>query len=188
MSIYAGGRHRPHPDSPSSTRCSWALCTVSVSYRFLDANVLLCQDHALLTWAAVQAMQEDSQIPKGLPPLPKADPQTSGYVYYLRIGDRVKIGHTTDLDRRLATYPPTMEVLKIRKGGRQLERDEHSRFSPWRTDGREWFEANAEVLKRIAEIDSPETDDLWDPGDFQRRTHQPQVVTHRKRERSRRGH
>lgn len=65
----------------------------------------------------------------------KADPDEM--VYYMRFGDRVKIGYTTNLGkRRLAV--PNDEVLAIEPGTRTLEAMRHRQFAELRITG-EWF-------------------------------------------------
>lgn len=187
MTTYSRGRHRPHPDSVTSTVCSWMLCTTRVTYRFQRAGIFLCQEHALQTWATVEEMNRAGQVKAEPPAASEPKPGYEGSVYYLRIGDRVKIGHTTNLFNRLASYPPNTEILLIRRGTRELERREHIRFSEHRTDGREWFHANERVLQMISEI-TDSVDNEWEPEWFQRRTHKPQTVTHRKLKSGRAGH
>jgi hypothetical protein len=188
MSTRAGGRHRPHPDSPTGYNCGWMLCVTPVPYRFWRENIYLCQDHALATWAAVERMNKTAQ---GIPVRRDTKPETvegyEGSVYYIRLGDRVKIGFSTNLFERLSTYPPNMEILLIRRGSKDLEHREHIRFSEHRTDGREWFHANDRVLQMISEI-TDGIDHDWEPEWFQRRTHKPQVVIHRKLKGERSGH
>lgn len=72
-----------------------------------------------------------------------------GHVYYIRTGQRIKIGYSTDIVRRLSQYPPDMEILYIRRGDKQLERSEHKRFSTHLADGREWFADRPEVVDLI---------------------------------------
>lgn len=155
------------------------MCGTPVPYRFWRENVFLCQDHALLAWATVERMNAAGQIRKN-PPEPKQEPKTGyeGSVYYLRIGDRVKIGFTSNIFHRLTSYPPNMEILLIRHGSKDLEHREHIRFSEHRTDGREWFTANERVLQMISEI-TEDIDHDWEPEWFQRRAHQPQAVAYR---------
>ena len=164
------------------------MCTAMISNRFHRAGIMICQEHALQTWATVEQMNASGPPIREEPkPKPQSNWKFEGYVYYIRVGDLVKIGHTIDLDRRLATYPPGMEILKIREGNRALEHSEHIRFSEHLSDGREWFQANDRVLQLISEIQSS-VDDVIEPEDFQRRKHTPQVVHHRRVTSERAGH
>lgn len=149
MSTNAGGRKRANPEHYTDDRCSFPFCVEKVKYRFRDAGVPFCQMHAIDMWSRVNAMMTTDEIK---PEKPKQVGNYQGYVYYIRIGDRVKIGHSMEPEKRLATYPPTMEFLLMRLGSRQLERSEHRRFADYLADGREWFEASPEVLARIADL------------------------------------
>lgn len=58
-------------------------------------------------------------------------------VYYLRFGDRVKIGTTTNLAKRRQAVPHD-ELLATEPGGRQTEHARHLQFADQRITG-EWF-------------------------------------------------
>ncbi|MEU9515901.1 GIY-YIG nuclease family protein [Micromonospora sp. NPDC048169] len=185
-----GRKHRPHPDDFSGHQCSWFMCTAMISNRFHRAGIMICQEHALQTWATVEQMNA-SGPPIREEPKPKPVPNWDnfeGYVYYIRIADLVKIGHTKNLDRRLATYPPGMEILKIRYGSRALEHQEHIRFSEHLNHGREWFQANERVLQLVSEVNGLDIEDHLEPEDYQRRQHTPQIVRHRRVNSERAGH
>jgi len=64
-------------------------------------------------------------------------------VYFVQGGDFVKIGHTTDLQRRLLDITngspyPLHVALVIRGEGRKLEKALHFQFAEYRCNG-EWF-------------------------------------------------
>jgi Meiotically up-regulated gene 113 len=88
-----------------------------------------------------------------LPP-PRVD-----VVYYLRYGDRVKIGTTANPRQRLAAIWHD-EVLAFERGDRRLERRRHSQFADHRLGG-EWFRLSAPVRDHIALVASG-VDDPWD--------------------------
>jgi hypothetical protein len=78
-------------------------------------------------------------------------------VYYLRFGDRVKIGTTTSLTTRLADIPHD-EVLATEPGGHQLERQRHRQFEHLQIrmgTHREWFRLTPELAEHIAEPHIP---------------------------------
>lgn len=74
------------------------------------------------------------------------------YVYFLRIGSRVKIGTTTNVDERIAalkTGMPGKPVLSyVAKGGRQLEASLHRKFAADRIHG-EWFRFSEAIKQWI---------------------------------------
>lgn len=62
-------------------------------------------------------------------------------VYFIRIGDRVKIGTTTDICQRVAALSLSMDdVALVVPGGRDVEQTYHRRYAQYRVDpNREWF-------------------------------------------------
>lgn len=71
-------------------------------------------------------------------------------VYYMRIGNRIKIGWSTNLPLRLAAINPE-ELMATEPGNRVLERVRHDQFAELRTHG-EWFELNVRLTDHIAEL------------------------------------
>lgn len=70
----------------------------------------------------------------------------SHVVYYLRFGDKVKIGTTSNLTRRLREVPHE-EVLAVEQGNITLEEMRHEEFAALRVHNRsEWFRATEELL------------------------------------------
>lgn len=55
-------------------------------------------------------------------------PERVHVVYYVRIGQLVKIGTTGQLDVRLRAYPPDAAVLAVEPGTRELEQQRHRQF------------------------------------------------------------
>jgi hypothetical protein len=76
-------------------------------------------------------------------------------VYYMRLGNRVKIGWSSNLAVRVATIQPE-EVMVTEDGGQKLEAKRHKEFADLRVSG-EWFRleepliAHIEALQRRAE-------------------------------------
>lgn len=81
-------------------------------------------------------------------------------VYYMRIGNRVKIGTTTNLRVRLEAINPE-ELLCTEPGGHPLEKQRHRQFAELRTHG-EWFRLEGELQAHIDGLRSqgPVVDDL----------------------------
>ena len=75
-----------------------------------------------------------------------------GFVYYLRVGERIKIGYSVDVKRRMRDYPPGSELLAVEPGDRELETKRHQQFAGSRTDGREWFRPTADIFELVHEI------------------------------------
>ncbi len=71
-------------------------------------------------------------------------------VYYIRWGDRVKIGTSSQPRRRLAVLWHE-ELLAFERGGRPLERARHREFADLRLGG-EWFAAEPRLLAHVARV------------------------------------
>jgi hypothetical protein len=74
-------------------------------------------------------------------------------VYYARLGNRVKIGYTTDLTKRMSVIQPE-EILATERGGPKLESQRHAQFAELRVVG-EWFRYEQPLIDHIAAF--PET-------------------------------
>jgi hypothetical protein len=69
-------------------------------------------------------------------------------VYYLRQGDRVKIGTTANPRQRFAAIWHE-EVLAFELGDRRLEQSRHARFASLRFAGSEWFRSSPDLVRHI---------------------------------------
>jgi hypothetical protein len=65
-------------------------------------------------------------------------------VYYLRLGERVKIGTTANPRHRFAALWHE-EVLAFERGGRALERRRHAEFAVDRLGMSEWFAGGSTI-------------------------------------------
>lgn len=73
----------------------------------------------------------------------------TNWIYYLRFGDRIKIGTSSSLKARLSTLPYD-EVLALEPGSYDLERSRHDEFAPHLIDGqREWFRDAPELWAHV---------------------------------------
>ncbi|GAA1800619.1 hypothetical protein GCM10009749_05680 [Agromyces neolithicus] len=80
-------------------------------------------------------------------------------VYYLRYGDRIKIGTSANPRHRFASLPHD-EVLAFERGGRLREQRRHAQFAEHRITGTEWFESNEALVAHVTEL-SEGVDDPW---------------------------
>lgn len=91
--------------------------------------------------------------PRSLPSMTMEPGKTPGYVYFLKMGDKVKIGFTRRLYDRLLSLrtasPEEVEVLKVIPGTEQTERYFHHHFMPHRLKG-EWFRLDGALAGFLA--------------------------------------
>jgi hypothetical protein len=71
-------------------------------------------------------------------------------VYYMRMGNRCKIGYTTNLRSRVATINPE-ELLGWEPGSRKLEQERHKQFADLRTHG-EWFRYEGPLVEHVEQL------------------------------------
>lgn len=76
-------------------------------------------------------------------------------LYFLRSGDRVKIGRAKDPEYRLMVLrshiPYETEILAILPGAGNLEKRIHKLLQPYKIKG-EWFEYNEEIQNLLDEL------------------------------------
>lgn len=80
----------------------------------------------------------------------RSDREANGVVYYIRFGDRVKIGTTVNLPQRLTSIPYD-EVMATEPGGPRVERQRHKQFARCRLTG-EWFGLSPELRRHIGAL------------------------------------
>lgn len=74
----------------------------------------------------------------------------SPLVYYMRNGDRVKIGTSTHLSKRINTISP-QGVMAVEPGGRKIEKLRHEEYADLRLRG-EWFKLSPRLVDHIVEL------------------------------------
>lgn len=75
-----------------------------------------------------------------------------GWVYYVQVGERIKIGYAKDVAARLRAYPPGHKLLATHPGTKTLERDMHQQFRGSLAAGREWFYPHDDLLTHIDQV------------------------------------
>lgn len=79
----------------------------------------------------------------------EAEKQADAVVYYVQVGELCKIGTTTNLRRRIASYPPNRQLLATEPGGYALEAERHREFNDYLAAGREWFTPGPKLRAHI---------------------------------------
>jgi hypothetical protein len=74
------------------------------------------------------------------------------YVYFIRNGNRMKIGTTTDLRRRIRTLALRAEnIALLFEGGQSREREFHKQFAEHRIGTTEWFACEGTLAEFVHE-------------------------------------
>lgn len=102
-------------------------------------------------WQEANPSEED-QIKAMLLAAERGKPGAPGFVYYLRFGDRVKVGYSTDVRTRVQQVPND-EVLAVEPGDFRVEKQRHAMFADALIPGQlEWFEATPDILGFAGDI------------------------------------
>lgn len=131
--------------------------------RAADAPVPICMDHARSVYlyfadflAAVRERtpeQEADWSKAGELDVPFTGLAVQpSIVYYIRIGNLIKIGYTGSFHDRMRSLMPD-EILAIEEGDRELERQRHIQFA-WSKapKGAEYFYPTVDVMEHIAKV------------------------------------
>lgn len=127
----------------------WIEQTIDVANTALDECKKIAMNNNISTQRVVSALSMKilSVISNNLP---KKEKKT--WIYYIRSGDRIKIGVSSNPQNRLsmlATMCPYGAVLLGKHlGSREDEGTIHKMFSEYRCNG-EWFRAENEILNYI---------------------------------------
>lgn len=79
------------------------------------------------------------------------DSEDGGVVYYVRVGELIKIGTTRqELHIRFSELPPSKQLLATEPGGFRLEKTRHLQFRHLRAKIGEWFHPAPELWSHIA--------------------------------------
>jgi hypothetical protein len=109
----------------------------------------LCQKHALHVWAQVNTDIEGGEVkPPKLPKKPKPQPG-AGWIYYLKVGDQIKVGYASDLQQRMRSYPPNATLFAAHRGTLDDEKRIHASLAIHRAAGREWYHPTPEMQQAL---------------------------------------
>lgn len=180
IGAFESARDKLNESTPHATRCAWPGCRDPLSYTHTPNTRdkrygILCETHAVdiaiavireqkarnlterffkqqtteqaVRWSESRAEDERHEAEKAA-----LRQDREGFVYYLRVGERIKIGYSADVKRRMQKYPPGSELLAVEPGDLELETQRHRQFAGSLLDGREWFRPTPDVLELVAEI------------------------------------
>jgi len=121
----------------------------------------ICQRHALAVYAAVgKHIREDR--PRRSARVKVGPPESlgqRGIVYYVDFGTHIKIGFTTNLRRRLASFSrPRTDVMAVEEGTLLTEAQRHAQFDNERVEGRELFAKSDRLMEHIASVAAANAD------------------------------
>lgn len=101
---------------------------------------------------AKQEATNAARFEAGLPASPGTIGVPDEKVYYVRVGEHIKIGYSRNISSRLNGYPPNSELLAVELGDKSLEKERHHQFHAYLAWGREWFTDCQEIRDHIATL------------------------------------
>lgn len=152
-------------DVPKPTH--WIACTAQAENgSFCDAQSIpwapfpICRKHAVQLYLYLSdsmqgSMTEALQRSMGsVVTEPEPTVQDISVVYYVLLGDVIKIGTTRqDVAARLTDLPPTRRILATEPGGPAEERARHAQFKAERlAANREWFRPSPQLWRHIEDL------------------------------------
>jgi len=102
--------------------------------------------HYLTGWICAICEWRVGESPDGELPPPRVD-----VVYYLRNGDRMKIGTTGNPRQRFSAIWHE-EVMAFERGTRVLEQQRHQQFAANRFEGSEWFRLTTPLQRHVESL------------------------------------
>ena len=125
-----------------------------------DAPFNICPEHLRLAvaWQRRQPVKSTTYV---------------DVVYYLRFGDRIKIGTSANLRQRLAVLPHD-ELLAIELGDRAKENSRHVQFDSFRFGKTEWFRPDDVLVRHIRKLRAG-VSDPWEQLAFYERRSRAEV-------------
>lgn len=140
---------------PERQRCPIPGCIFT-----LTEDAFVCWQHSLQIWERVQtqhlksagsAITTESADERAARQADerKRRTQTSlspGWIYFLELDDKIKVGWTSNLENRLKSYPPHARMVVHYPATRADERDLHRTLRLSLVAGREWYSRSPQVL------------------------------------------
>lgn len=172
MSAYTQPRRGMRPDDLTDVQCLAFMCTSYVQEQYFAQRVYMCQEHALQVWATVQEMIDpdtlrqiaynrvtphEERYPESYQPVPISE--CVGVVYFVRVGDLIKVGFSSDLGRRMKAYPPDAELLAYYSASFAEEQRWHKLLTVHRARRREWYHPTPEVMDAVEQARSRQVDE-----------------------------
>lgn len=144
-------------DSPVSSTCTIQLPDGAFCEAVADARIgyAICVRHARHIYEDVDRLLNDDVRRAALASYDDALPsmrRRESVVYYVLVGDLIKIGKTVDIARRMTAYPPTAVLLATEPGGREVEAQRLAQFAHDRVARREWFDPSRQLRSYIESL------------------------------------
>lgn len=139
------------------TTCCWPGCYAPLTERkfpLCTAHTKVAHDYQRRNGDVDYVVRCSIEVPENTPPKIEPKATTDGTVYYVQVGGHIKIGWTSNLERRMKDYAPNSQLLAVHSGTRADEAKMHKRFATARTHGREWYAPVPSLLHHIEQMNA----------------------------------
>lgn len=124
-----------------------------------------------------EGLEEKLAVQREIAADPEVDDPES-VVYYIRFGDRIKIGYSRNLGQRL-TELPYDELLAVEPGANRVESRRHEQFRVDHIRG-EWFACSPALLAHIEDVRAKQAERMrWTDKVDEARTLDDEFLIHR---------
>mgnify|MGYP002737250170 CR=1 FL=1 len=127
-------------------KCRYANCVRAVS-QYTDME--MCDTHVHQVAREIKFREPNLFIIVKTEKPPRRTVPKTGLIYYLEDDGLIKIGWTSNLQRRMRQFLPNHKLLAVEPGTRSDERRIHRKFAVHLTHGNEWFAAVPSIRKHI---------------------------------------
>ncbi len=132
---------------PSQSRCPIPGCI----FPQVEDVVPVCRMHAVEIWQQVQltlppsetSLQREARLLKEEARRAGVR-QERGWIYFLELDEKIKVGWTSNLEKRLKNYPPHARIVIEYPATRADERDLHRTLKTERVAGRAEYRRRAD--------------------------------------------
>lgn len=132
-------------DKPSLPDAPFPICLKHAARLMAFLDDAMPRDHddrLIVAWRSLEQQRHSKAERKRLSP-------AVDVVYYVQVGEHIKIGYSSNLPSRMRAYPPTSRLLAYEMGGVGLEAQRHQQFAADLVAGREWFAPSPALLAHI---------------------------------------
>ncbi|MEU7787679.1 GIY-YIG nuclease family protein [Amycolatopsis sp. NPDC049159] len=136
-------------DDPSADDVPFPICAHHAKqlYRHIrEAMAPLASDPLYALWHNVERIQADRERQR------VADSAKTFVVYYVQLGEHLKIGYTGSLRKRMRAYPLNRRLLAYEAGGQELELKRHQQFREYLSLGQEYFAPGPKLIEHVNEL------------------------------------
>ena len=143
-------------------RCRWHGCDASCEdviemcwYHFRLVGETFIEKRSVFGAQALAARRAEREAERAVTLASQSDPddwrRSRSVVYYVRIGDHVKIGYTIHLTTRMSTLRVGKDaLLAVEPGWREGEAERHKMFAAERQGRREDFNPSRRLLGHVS--------------------------------------